>query len=657
MELDKPVPVLERALLEKSPVALETHSQAADHDRFKIPRSKEHPSSPEGIKDHTNESVQVQTTQRQNTVASRDTGKGWVEDASRANVKDEEISVPMDTAGDNGDNLDERDAQVSKEGDLSNSPTEEENLSLKISNVTSMVQNIKKDDIERWCAADSSNSNVNGEFTGSLGSASRFTEDDNDAEVLDNIEEVANKIKTEPELENYGYYHELDIYSQVVNKIKRESELEYSSCYNESEIFSQGYPIVLSKFETMHEGINAGNEDSGEEFEIRNENCSKSGEKYDGKFNTSNWRSKGVSTGVSGIDHSELGPKPRTNHTFWAEKRKSEPKARKHLTNGSRDHSSHCSSSHQTVDIDKATDVSEADRRSAKINMSRDKHASSTDENHSISWFGRSSLLYRGRFYKLPVPTATDLTCKFCNKRCNTWKSLKEHERIHTNMHACPKCEETFKTRDTAREHSKFCMAVPQYARIRFFNNKERVLMKSGVSNVKALSKGSIKGPTKGPSQGNVIQFPCKKCGRKFKFRMTLSKHLCTGKLETRPAKVPVTPSLAKTEKKYICNTDKLASTCAYSMDPKVQHKKIVDTKCPQCGKQFQSTGSVRRHMLVHIKGRFKCPYCALKFHFHKEMLKHATEKHGKTFLSSKSHGDLTQKGKLRSVAVTRSRL
>lgn len=149
--------------------------------------------------------------------------------------------------------------------------------------------------------------------------------------------------------------------------------------------------------------------------------------------------------------------------------------------------------------------------------------------------------------------------CRYCGKKIDKLKALKNHELRHmqeSNHHECPDCKRVFKTKTGYRHHL-------------------------------ATHTGQFK-------------YCCDFCGRGFMSRMMLEEHR----------------SCHTKEERYICDIcgQKFSFQSTYWIHRK-WHETPYPYKCNFCGRLFRHSSLLAVHKRKHTGERpYKCPHCPLTF-------------------------------------------
>ena len=236
--------------------------------------------------------------------------------------------------------------------------------------------------------------------------------------------------------------------------------------------------------------------------------------------------------------------------------------------------------------------------------------------------------------------------CKICKRTFITPSHLKEHMAVaHTLERAfqCDKCEKTFKSKPTLRNHF-------------IFHHGEKTIVKCKFESCERTFSNKIQMNTHFNYFHAKEAFVCDSCGKAFKAKDSLRYHTIKNHLSkeereknmhkcTEPGCVFANPSLKRVEKHikqihlkikdYKCPHCPDAFGNKYRLDEHVAgiHLGLKRHKCELCDFRTAYLSVIRDHMkIVHGNQRFDCPYdgCNHSAHYKGNLTKHIRNVHKK---------------------------
>ncbi|XP_067625529.1 zinc finger protein weckle-like [Eurosta solidaginis] len=232
-----------------------------------------------------------------------------------------------------------------------------------------------------------------------------------------------------------------------------------------------------------------------------------------------------------------------------------------------------------------------------------------------------------------------EFNCRHCALTFNAVSDFKQHmKQQHGQIWNCPHCEQTFDKEDLSSHsnHLKVEHNINQIPKIRnrgwvcdvcgatFFQNKLRE------QHIRSQHPGH---------EPNV----CKICGKFFKGRPCLKKHL------------------EKHGEKFICAECGIQLSCRAALNShKLVHSDLKRYKCDVCGRAFKRHKGLKYHLIAHTGLKpYKCDFCEKTFSNGPSCRKHKKSMHPNELAELEASGavqftkDIPKLAELRAVART----
>ncbi|XP_061631940.1 zinc finger protein 1035 isoform X1 [Phyllopteryx taeniolatus] len=177
------------------------------------------------------------------------------------------------------------------------------------------------------------------------------------------------------------------------------------------------------------------------------------------------------------------------------------------------------------------------------------------------------------------------LSCRYCEKKCDTEQSLKNHERCHRGErpYRCLDCRRGFKKRVYLMAHKVVHQSIQCTLCRKILPNARNL-----VQHAKLHHKGKM--------------FPCPNCQKQFLSPMELLRHL---KLHQKEGQAPL-----------------LNGETLKSLNSVQAPGELKELQCSLCNEVFDDGHLLRKHSLTHISS-CQCPYCDQKFKARRYLLLH----------------------------------